>query len=103
MKLSEAQLWVLRTMKAGGLLCASPVGVERCVWWRYEPEEPRPRITTVQALKQKGAIEIRPKPSLSEDHSLSITREYLENSDEQFYDIMQLNPAGRAALEAEDA
>ena len=103
LSLSKAQLEVLRKMKAGELLCASPVGVTLCVWWRDEPEEPRPRITTVQALKRKGAIEIRPKPPLSKDHSLSITAEMLENEDERFYDVMQLTKAGLAALETEDA
>ncbi len=103
MKLSAAQLGVLRKMKAGELLCASPVGVLPCVWWRYEPEEPEPRTTTVQALKRKGAIEIRPRPSLSKDPSLAPTNESLENKDERFYDVMQLTQAGREALEDEDA
>ena len=86
MKLSEPQWRVLRKISAGDSLAVGIVGSRIfAVWWRFEPEEPRPRITTVRALQRKRAIE----PERMEEDPGAYS--------------MSLTPAGRAGIrEAED-
>ncbi len=96
MKLSAAQRWVLEEINAGDTLAFTLIGNKpprrMVVWWRFEPGEPRPRVTTICALLRKQTIE-------------PVNLEHFEG--EKTVELssiraMQLTPAGRAALGDED-